>query len=122
MSMRAAASAVWSSSWESMMTATSSMLGDVGEHILRPPSEAPMTHVEMSGSGDSFYRPLAVGRTPRVMASHDVQFYRTNAFLVREVVNFLAQGLRAGQPLVIIATEPHRRAFADGLRALGLDT
>jgi MEDS: MEthanogen/methylotroph, DcmR Sensory domain len=55
------------------------------------------------------------------MCGHDVQFYRTDAYLTRAVVDFLATGLRAGQPLIVIATEPHRRAFAEGLRAQGVD-
>jgi len=62
-----------------------------------------------------------VGCTPPGLAGHDVQFYRSDDFLSRSVVDFLAAGVQAGQPVIVIATEPHRRAFSDGLRALGLD-
>src|SRR4051812_40428474 len=61
------------------------------------------------------------GCTPAGLVGHDVQFYRSDAYLTASVVNFLAEGARAGQPIIVIATEPHRRAFAEGLRARGLD-
>ena len=59
--------------------------------------------------------------TPPGLTGHDVLFYRTDAFLTRTVVDFLAEGVSTGHPIVVIATEAHRRAFADGLRAKGLD-
>jgi len=59
--------------------------------------------------------------TPAGLTGHDVLFYRTDAFLTRTVVDFLAEGVSTGHPIVVIATEAHRRAFADGLRAKGLD-
>jgi hypothetical protein len=55
------------------------------------------------------------------VVGHDVQFYRSEAYLTRTVVDFLAAGVAAGQPIVVIATEAHRSRFADGLRARGLD-
>ena len=61
------------------------------------------------------------GPTRASMCGHDIQFYRTDAYLTRAVVDFLAAGLRAGQPLIVIATAAHRRAFAEGLRAEGVD-
>ena len=42
---------------------------------------------------------------------HDVQFYDTEEFLVASATTFLREGLRAGQPLIIICTEGHRRGF-----------
>jgi hypothetical protein len=62
-----------------------------------------------------------IGCTPPGLAGHDVQFYKTDEFLVESVVSFLGDGVRAGQPIIVIATEPHRRAFMKGLRAKGLD-
>ena len=59
--------------------------------------------------------------TPAGVPGHDVQFYDGEDFLAREVTKFLAEGIRAGQPLVIVATEAHRRQFARGLRELGFD-
>lgn len=61
------------------------------------------------------------GPTPAGLTGHDVQFYRTDAYLVKAVVDFLADGVRAGQPIIVVATAEHRRAFAEGLRAKGLD-
>jgi hypothetical protein len=61
------------------------------------------------------------GPTPAYLAGHDVQFYRTDAYLTRSVVDFLSVGIRAGQPIVVIATEAHRNAFVDALRAKGVD-
>jgi MEDS: MEthanogen/methylotroph, DcmR Sensory domain len=61
------------------------------------------------------------GCTPPGLAGHDVQFYKTEGYLVRSVVDFLGDGIRAGQPIIVIATEQHRRAFIEGLRARGLD-
>jgi len=55
------------------------------------------------------------------MPAHDVQFYAGDRDLYDTVVAFLADGLRTAQPLVVIATERHRRAFKTGLAALGFD-
>ena len=61
------------------------------------------------------------GCTPAGLAGHDVQFYRTDAYLTKSVVNFLGDGVRVGQPIIVIATPGHRRDFAAGLRSRGLD-
>ncbi|HEX2693973.1 MAG TPA: MEDS domain-containing protein [Gemmatimonadaceae bacterium] len=63
----------------------------------------------------------AVGSTRPGDIGHDVQFYRTEAHLTRTVSDFLADGVRAGQPLIVIATPAHRKAFAVELHARGLD-
>lgn len=59
--------------------------------------------------------------TPAWAAGHDVQFYESEDFLSASVAKFLAEGIRAGQPLVVIATESHRRAFIERLRTMGID-
>ncbi|HEX4684100.1 MAG TPA: MEDS domain-containing protein [Gemmatimonadaceae bacterium] len=61
------------------------------------------------------------GPTPAATVGHDVAFYRTDEYLTRAVVDFLCSGVKAGQPLIVIATEPHRDAFMVALRARGLD-
>lgn len=61
------------------------------------------------------------GPTRPGATGHDVHFYRSEDSLIRSVVDFLAGGVAAGQPIVVIATEAHRRLFADGLRERGLD-
>jgi hypothetical protein len=59
--------------------------------------------------------------TPPGVVEHAVQFYRTDDFLIRAVVDYLAAGLSIGQPAIVVATEPHRRAIAHALRARSLD-
>jgi signal transduction histidine kinase len=54
-------------------------------------------------------------------SAHTVQFYESEQFLYGVVGDFLAEGLVAGQPLVVIATEEHREAFAARLRSRGFD-
>ena len=53
--------------------------------------------------------------------AHAVQFYKDEETLVQTVVEFLAEGLRAGEPLVVIATPAHREAFLAHLRGGGAD-
>ncbi len=53
--------------------------------------------------------------------SHIVQFYDDEAFLSRVVGEFLAQGLREKEPLVVIATEAHCQMFRATLASQGLD-
>jgi signal transduction histidine kinase len=52
---------------------------------------------------------------------HIVQFYNDEAFLVGAVGEFLRAGTRAGEPLVMIATQPHRQAFTRWLVNDGVD-
>jgi len=61
------------------------------------------------------------GPTPAGVTGHDVHFYRTDDSLIDSVVDFLAAAVRVGQPIIVIATESHCRAFANGLRAKDLD-
>jgi PAS domain S-box-containing protein len=53
--------------------------------------------------------------------SHIVQFYENEHFLAAAVADFLAAGLAAGQPLIVIATEPHHEAFSVRLKSKGFD-
>ena len=50
-------------------------------------------------------------------AEHRVQFYDSDDFLAVAVADFLAPGIRNGQPLVVIASEEHRASFASKLTA-----
>lgn len=52
--------------------------------------------------------------------SHIVSFYACDAALVDNVVAYLAAGLRAGEPVIVIATPAHREAIAGALDAVGL--
>jgi hypothetical protein len=59
--------------------------------------------------------------TPAWTTGHDVQFYESEDFLASSVATFLAGGIRAGQPLVVIATESNRREFIARLKEMGID-
>ena len=52
---------------------------------------------------------------------HAVQFYEREEFLVDAVADYLAGGLEAGEPVIVIATEAHRRAFTERLGDKGID-
>lgn len=54
-------------------------------------------------------------------AAHLVQSYEDDELLVAAVATFLADGIRAGDSLVVIATEPHREAFRSRLESAGID-
>ena len=52
--------------------------------------------------------------------SHVVQFYEGEDFLADVVATYLGAGLLAGQPVIVIATPPHRSAIARRLTSAGL--
>ena len=52
---------------------------------------------------------------------HAVQFYHDEAFLAGVVGDFVMGALAAEQPAIVIATEPHREAFAAHLQGQGID-
>jgi len=54
-------------------------------------------------------------------SEHTVQFYEDEAFLRETVARYLGGGLIADEPIVVIATEPHRRDFLSSLTAKGFD-
>lgn len=56
-----------------------------------------------------------------VHCEHAVQFYESDAELAAAVVPFLAAGASADDALVVIANDLHRREFAVGLQAEGVD-
>jgi hypothetical protein len=61
--------------------------------------------------------PALGGRAP----GHAVHFYQSDAALGATVARFLLAGFRTRQPLVVLATRPHREAIADNLTTLGCD-
>src|SRR6185295_20361406 len=58
---------------------------------------------------------------PATGEAHVVEFYEDDASLVEVVGDFLASGLNAGEPVVVIATPEHRDAFGQALAKRGLD-
>jgi MEDS: MEthanogen/methylotroph, DcmR Sensory domain len=53
---------------------------------------------------------------------HAVRFYEDSAALSRIVADFLAEGIRSGQPALIIATRAHQESILARLRELSLDS
>src|ERR1041384_5237849 len=53
--------------------------------------------------------------------NHIVQFYEREDFLYDSVAHFLAAGLSAGEPVVVIATQPHHAAFVARLKLHAID-
>jgi signal transduction histidine kinase len=51
--------------------------------------------------------------------NHVVQFYESEEFLSEVMAAFLGGGLAAGEPVLVIATEPHREAFKRRLDSRG---
>ena len=52
---------------------------------------------------------------------HVVQFYGADEELAVTVAGYLAKGLRSGDGILVVATAPHRRAFAAALARAGID-
>jgi PAS domain S-box-containing protein len=55
------------------------------------------------------------------LGGHVVHFFDTEAALADVVATFLADGLNAGQPGLVIATDAHASAFRSRLSSLGVD-
>ena len=53
--------------------------------------------------------------------THIVQFYDSDAYLAAAVGDYLAGGLRSGQPVIVVATADHRDAFTSRLKSKGFD-
>ena len=52
---------------------------------------------------------------------HAVQFYEAEEFLDDAVADFFAEGLKAGHPAIMIATDTHRDGFHNSLKRKGFD-
>jgi signal transduction histidine kinase len=52
---------------------------------------------------------------------HIVGFYESDGFLTTSVVDFVLPALRDGTPVILIATEPHRKGIETALQAAGVD-
>lgn len=66
--------------------------------------------------------PSAVARRANAaLHDHFVQFYESERFLADAVANFVAAGLAAREPVIVIATAEHRDAILAGLHALSVD-
>jgi len=86
-------------------------------HVRIPTSVAPASTAGELGSRAHDETPSA----PLHLHQHAVQFYDDETFLVNVVCELLKAGLTSGRPAVVIATAAHRKAFAKGLAARGID-
>ncbi len=60
-------------------------------------------------------------RLPGNPGHHAVQFYRDEARLCQSVADFLADGIVAGQPTIVVATPDHRRLIEKELGSRRFD-
>jgi hypothetical protein len=58
------------------------------------------------------------GRTPPV---HPVKVYEDDDGLAKAVAEYVTEGLKAGETVIVVATPSHWKAFAEQLRAAGVD-
>lgn len=58
---------------------------------------------------------------PKLPNQHAVQFYTDDAELLKTVGKFLSDGLRAGQPAIVIVTPEHRAGVEHELEAQAID-
>src|ERR1044072_1414513 len=73
----------------------------------------PMTHPP-SSFADANMAPLPAP-SPAWRTGHDVHFYDDDDALLPIVNAWLAEGVRAGQPMIVIATAAHRRKMQENL-------
>lgn len=59
--------------------------------------------------------------TPAGVPGHDMQFYDSQELLAQSVARFLAEGVRAGQPLIVIARKPLWAQVGQQLRRHDVD-
>jgi DNA-binding NarL/FixJ family response regulator len=64
--------------------------------------------------------PLVPGRT-KITHSHEVQFYSDDAAFLLGVTSFIEAALKAGNPVIVVATESHRTGLLQRLLACGVD-
>ena len=75
-------------------------------------------HLSESPPADDVAPPPHRHRPPH---DHAVRFYEGDAFLAATVADFLWEGYEAGEPLLVVATEAHRREIAERLAERGCD-
>ena len=64
---------------------------------------------------------VATRRHDDCTSEHIVQFYETDAFLLDALASFFGAALRAGEAVILVATDAHRAGFEERLEADGLD-
>jgi len=64
---------------------------------------------------------MAFGESPGVEPRHDVQFYSNDQVFMEGVTRFVSNAMRAGNPLILLATNTHREQLDRRLQQLGFD-
>jgi DNA-binding NarL/FixJ family response regulator len=65
--------------------------------------------------------PSLIPATVEITHSHGVQFYSDEAASLSGLTGFIEAALKAGNPVISIATKPHRKSLFAGLLARGVD-
>jgi DNA-binding NarL/FixJ family response regulator len=65
--------------------------------------------------------PPPVPDQAKVKHSHEVHFYSDDAAFLLGLAGFVETALEAGNPVIIVATEPHRKGLLETLMARGID-
>ena len=65
--------------------------------------------------------PPPVPDQAKVQHSHEVHFYSDDAALLLGFAGFVETALDAGNPVIVVATEPHRKGILETLLARGVD-
>ena len=65
--------------------------------------------------------PSHVRSQKKITHRHEVQFYSDEAALVLGLAGFIEAALNAGTPVIVVATEPHRKGLLQALLARGID-
>jgi signal transduction histidine kinase/ActR/RegA family two-component response regulator len=75
------------------------------------------------GVGDLAVQEFAPRSEWNVMcdSDHFVQFYETEAFLLNSLSGYVGKGLETGDACIVVATQAHREALEEQLKAQGLD-
>jgi DNA-binding NarL/FixJ family response regulator len=89
-----------------------------------------LPHLDRTGATDPhaaghFFQqevpPSPVPDQAKVKHSHEVHFYSDDAAFLLGIAGFVETALNAGNPAIVVATEPHRKGLLETLMARGID-
>jgi DNA-binding NarL/FixJ family response regulator len=83
---------------------------------LLPAIDAARENRRFVGKGLEFSEDADTEATHR----HEIHLCHDDATILRSFTHFIARALRAGNPAIVLATEPHRDGLLQQLRALGV--
>ena len=82
---------------------------------LLPAIEAALRNEQFVSSGLEFNEGTDVSR------HHEVQFYSTDSVFLESFARFIATAMRVDDPVIVVATKPHREGLVQKLEAEGFD-